>query len=365
MRASPAGSRDSVRVHVIGPLPPPMHGQSMVTQEIAVRLNSAFPDLNVIDTAFPKSARMRSGLLKPLLKAFSHVRPLFLATRVDCVYLSVNANNGMWLTTFLAFIFRLKGARIFLHHHSYSYVRARKGRMVALALAAGESAFHLVLSRTMARDLARTTPEVRNSFVLGNACFVDGSLLSLPEKTSGSGVVLGHLSNLTLEKGIAETIDLAIALQRVDVPVRLIVGGPIVNQSARDHLDRASRALGPQFEYRGPLGGASKLRFFEEISHFVFPTGHIHEAVPLVLFEALAAGAICLSTRQGSVAEQLEGSGAILADTQHSFVNDVAAQLLVSLDHLGASKQSRKAFVEARALAEDQLRTLVAILGRV
>ncbi len=57
--------------------------------------------------------------------------------RMSSCYLAVKADHGMWLTTITAGLARLARAQVFLHHHSYTYIRERKSRMVALVRVAG------------------------------------------------------------------------------------------------------------------------------------------------------------------------------------------------------------------------------------
>jgi glycosyltransferase involved in cell wall biosynthesis len=235
--------------------------------------------------------------------------------------------------------------------------------MVALARAAGPRARHIVLSRSMASDLVAVMPEINEPLIIGNACLVDRELLELPLRANQCDLVLGHLSNLTADKGIAEVVSLASALREANVDVRLIIGGPISDDEARSQLSRATRELGDFFEYRGSLTGEAKLDFFNEITHFVFPTRYVHEAVPLVLYEAMAAGAVCVTTTQGSISEQLEGSPAVLASYATSFVEETLPVLLDESVSAAASQASREAFLAALANAEQQLADFVVLLG--
>lgn len=350
-----APSAREVRLTAIGPLPPPLHGQSAVTGRMVSDLARSFPRMRIANNSVDGS-----GGFARLVHKFRRSTDSCRAVRgADAVYISVNANRGMWLTAMEATLARWAGSRILLHHHSYSYIRERRMRMIALAVAAGPRAHHVVLSHSMAGDLMRSAPEVRRTLVVNNAGFVDQSLLDIPLKEDSADLVLGHLSNLTVEKGVGEVVDLAVALHRTGLPVRLIVGGPIADAESQVHLDRAERELGERFEYRGPLAGDSKIRFYAEISHFVFPSRYKHEAAPLVLYEAMAAGAVCVATRQGSIPEQLEGSPSILADNADSFVAEVLPALSRRAVTSVASAGSRQAFLQALSDFDRQMAAVV------
>ena len=348
----------NIRLTLIGPVPPPINGQSVVMHHMASGLAPHFAQMRIADTSegdSPKWARPFSAMLRSV-NSFRTVRGS------DAVYIAVKAGKGMWLTAAAASLARMTGARVFLHHHSYAYVRERTFRMVALTRAAGSNAHHIVLSQSMADDLAGVMPEIRRILVIGNAGLIDKGLLELPLKADGGQLVLGHLSNLSLDKGIAEVVDLAVALHRADIPIRLVIGGPTSDAASRTHLDRAARELGELFENRGPLTGEAKLNFFGAITHFIFPSRYAHEAVPLVLYEAMAAGAVCVATRQGSISEQLDGSPSLLADGADSFVEKMLPTLAGLSVTSTASQESRHAYLQALSESERQLADFVAVL---
>lgn len=351
--------RAEIRVSLIGPMPPPIDGQSIVMSHMASRLAPHFRRLRVADTTEAASGRWR----RPFVKLGRSASAWRAIPRADAVYIAVKADHGMWLTAVTAGLARLARTEIFLHHHSYTYIRKRRIRMVALARAAGPNAQHIVLSQSMSDDIQAIMPEVRRTLIIGNAVLVDQTLLKMPLKSDADCLVLGHLSNLYLEKGIAEVIDLAIALHTGGTPIRLIVGGPLVEPGVDRHLDRAADQLGERFEYRGPLVGESKHAFFEEVTHFLFPSNYAHESVPLVLYEAMAAGAVCVSTRRGSIPEQMAGGPGILADSKDTFVNDVLPELREARVSTAVSQQSREAYLAALRAANDDLSRFISLLG--
>lgn len=351
----------AVRLTLIGPMPPPVHGQAVVMSRLVTELRPRFPRMRIADTHGGHSPGWASGI-SAIRESMNSLRAIRSS---DAVYIAVKAGKGMWLTTAAAGLARIAGARVLLHHHSYAYIRERKLRMVALTRFAGPRAYHLVLSRSMASDLCSVMPEVQRTLVIGNAVFVDQALLDIPLRAGSAELVLGHLSNLGMDKGLDQVVNLAVGLHKLGLPVKLIIGGPASGDESRQQLDRAADALGDRFEYRGPLNGESKSHFFEDITHFIFPSRYVHEAVPLVLYEAMASGAMCVTTRQGAIPEQLEGSPALLASSAEKFVEEALPTLASAAVSTETSRECRQAYLRALADSERQLSDMVEIIAAV
>lgn len=350
--------RNDLRLTVCGPLPPPVHGQSMVMNRMISVLAPRFPAMRVANIG----GRAPRAFIRPFAQTWRSARWWRSIQDADVVYIAVKAGQGMWLTTAMAGLARLGKARIFLHHHSYIYIRERKFRMSALTRVAGPHAFHIVLSHSMEHDLKRIMPEIQRTIIVGNAGLIDQSLVELPLKPESHELVLGHLSNLSKAKGIREVVDLAIALNLAGCRTRLLVGGPKDDDEAVQQISRAQNDLGELFEYLGQLRGDAKADFFRRITHFVFPSRN--DALPLVLYEALAAGVVCVATRQGSIAEQLRNSPSILAETADSFVAETLPILAKTSVSNSISAECRRAYKDALAECEKQLQAMAEELER-
>jgi glycosyltransferase involved in cell wall biosynthesis len=331
-----------------GPFPPPIHGQSLCTKMLAERLVArGVPltprDLNGVGSHAP--ARLLSKLAR-------HLHLVFAARNASAVYISANSNAGIWLTALAAGLLRLMGKRLFIHHHAYAHVRRRGTGMVALARAAGPDATHIVLGGRMAADLRRNTPEIGRTFVLNNAGLVDTALLDV--QSTASGICLGHLSNLSGEKGVAEVVDLAIRLAEEGTLSRLVLAGPATDEQARSAIARATAALGAAFTYLGPISGQQKQQFFAQISHFVFPTRYRNEASPMVLLEAMAAGIPCIATDIGCIADDIGSDGGLVIPLADDFVAAAASHVMAT-----RGDSARSQFIRLRQAHKDQLAALI------
>src|SRR4051794_38892152 len=103
-------------------MPPPLHGQAVVTRRMVSELAPHFPKMRVANTSEGDAV----WWLRPVIKLWRSAGTWWSCLGSDAVYISVNNGHGMWLTTVAACLTRLTGLRVFLHHHSYAYVRERK-----------------------------------------------------------------------------------------------------------------------------------------------------------------------------------------------------------------------------------------------
>jgi glycosyltransferase involved in cell wall biosynthesis len=219
--------------------------------------------------------------------------------------------------------------------------------MVALARLGGPGATHIVLGETMASQLRMHTPEVASTFVLNNAGLVEESLATLAVRSRGEAIILGHLSNLSADKGLAQTLELASELKRRGQLGRMVVGGPANDDWTRAALANAKDVLGDMLDYRGPLHGVDKVQFFREIDVFVFPTSYRNEASPLVLLEAMSAGIPCLSVAIGCIADDLGGKGGYAFPAEIPFLQaSLAVMDELFANYASYSQSAREQFLE-------------------
>jgi glycosyltransferase involved in cell wall biosynthesis len=206
-------------------------------------------------------------------------------------------------------IFRL---RTYIHHHSFSYV-VEYSKLMSLLLAwSGEDAVHICLCNEMAKSLASRYRRSINSIILSNAAFVDLAA-SKPIATGRDHLVIGLLSNLTSDKGLYEFLEILRTAKDRDLRIRGVLAGPVSTEKDKMILKSSSQELGGYLDYRGPVYGDDKARFFNDIDVFVFFTTYLNEAQPTVLFEAMACGIPVISYDRGCISCQVADAGFVFA----------------------------------------------------
>lgn len=303
-------------VVVIGQLPPPMNGFAYITHMMVAAFRRTHA-VRVVDIAAPagasglgKHARRLARTLRAclsLLRRPSGARPI--------CYIACEGGAGLVYTLLAVATARLCGYRRYLHHHSFAYIDAPRGLMRAVLAAGGDDLTHIFLCSIMRDRFEAAYQRIVHGEILSNAAFVPTDETP-PEPRPDDALVLGHLSNLTGEKGLYLYLDLLRQALAAGFNVRGVLAGPAALAEDQAAIAAAVADLGGRLDYRGPLYGDAKSRFYRDIDVFVFPTQYVNEAQPTVLFEAQAAGCRIISFDRGCISRQLGKDDALVASSE-------------------------------------------------
>jgi glycosyltransferase involved in cell wall biosynthesis len=323
-------SRETSKIIFVGQFPPPVNGLTIITSRLSFALKSAGYDIAVVNTTAPAGQRnllfhiVRMAMIaRALLLIAGHA--IFRGSRI--CYFTAEGGFGLIYSVLIAILAKLLRLRIYIHHHSFSYIVRSQPLMKLLLACSGRNAIHICLSAEMAEQLARCYRRDIQSLVLSNATFVEPpASTSVPAREE---LVIGLLSNLVPDKGLYQFIDILRLANKQAVPIKGVLAGPISQPADRSNLEAAERELGDRLEYRGALYGEEKAKFFADIDVFVFLTTYLNEAQPTVLFEAMAQGIPVISYDRGCISGQV-------ADGGHVFPQDadiIPATLAVLQDY--------------------------------
>jgi len=358
--AAPTGES----VLVIGPMPPPVTGYSVVTEFMIERLKET-ADVETIDISADSLVRdafyhlWRVARVSRALWALAS-RP---ARRGRILYLAVSGGAGVVYDLLLVSVARARAYRIFIHHHAFAYLDRHSRLTAALMSLAGSAATHICLCPTMASRLRERYPQAIRTTVLSNAAFIAPAAAERPPRQGP--IRLGFLSNLTPEKGLDTAIETFRLLRAVGSDVVLTIGGPAPTPEARGLIDRAGIEFGPALDYRGPVYGAAKGRFFGDLDVFLFPTRYANEAEPLVMLEALAAGVPVIATPRGCIADDL-GEGGVIQSAGTEFATAAAALIAEwTGDRARMAALSMSARGRAARLHDDARRELERLIAAI
>ncbi len=268
--------------------------------------------------------------LNKLLRCAWAVTKLALGPRFRgaTLYMPINAGAAMYYNLAAALIARLRGWRTIVHHHVYLYLRAYDWRVRVLDRLLGKRGLHLVLCPDMRRRMielydAETPCAYLPSTIVGS---MDGRASAPTSAENRAPRRLGHISNLTEAKGAVVAIRTFAKLRSEGHDVEMILAGPSTEPAVDRAIEEAQRQFGASFDYRGPVYGEEKTRFFQDIDVLLFPSTFRLEAQPIVLSEAFAFGKPALAIAISCV-PSLIGPAAWHACPKQDFV-EFAARLL-------------------------------------
>jgi glycosyltransferase involved in cell wall biosynthesis len=336
-------------VFFVGPLPPPVHGFSVINGQMLDAMRARGAAVQVFDMA-PRSK------LAPLWQWLAFMGALLRAGRSGrggaALYLPISGGVRQLIDLAFALPAKLLGLRIFVHHHSFAYLNQSPWH-ARWAFAVLRNATHIVLCGSMGHKLAaRYGIAAHNTRVLSNAAFMALAAEPGPAlQADNAQTTLGFLSNITAEKGIFKFFDALDALAAAGVDCRAVIAGP-VDPSIQSAF--AAR-LGATAHVRhiGPVYGEAKGQFFSSIDVLLFPTQYANEAEPVTLWEAMAQGVPVVALQRGCIQGMVPLDAGRVVDQPDDFAAAVV-QEVSALRATPALLQARRvaaknAFATARA----------------
>ena len=176
--------------------------------------------------------------------------------------------------------------------------------MSILVAAAGASATHIFACDVMRDQFGSLYRKAHRTQICSLAMF--GDLAREPRRRNVDrerAFKIGMLSNLTAEKGLRDVLAVVAEAGRRRLPVAGVLAGPVPAKVDREAIGEAQSQGDGRFSYRGPVYGAAKDAFFEEIDAFLLPTRR--ESYGLVIVEALSRGVPAIASARGCIGSYL------------------------------------------------------------
>ncbi len=355
-----AGAVAPRKVLVLGLFPPPIDGQRVITERMFREIAQTTTALRRELDRFP-----RLGLMSKPISAVAAalvMAPARLAG-FSAIYLAPHSGIGLLYSSFLAASSRLFGYMLYVHYHSYRNMRQRSALMALFLRLCGPRAVHIVLAPPMQWGLRRFYTGAKRIEILSNSVFIPP--VERVRNFEGRRIRVGHLSNLSREKGIEYVLECLRRLRARAVEVEFVVAGPATDEETEQLIARASSEFGDYLRYLGPLPQTDVQGYYELIDVFLFPTMYEHEAEPLVVIDAVSVGVPVVATDRGCIAYLLQATGG-RAFASEEFVERAVEQIAAwaaDRDALARTSEStQRRFRELHLAAQEKLS---GILGRI
>lgn len=352
---------------VVGTFPPPPSGLAVATASVADRVERAVGVPVVRRDVGP--GRWRRRWIIALVKAVRVTRAAATVARrrPQATLLSADAGLGLLLQIPLVVVARLMSQRLFVAHHSRA-VSERPGRLVrGLVRAAGQDAIHVFPCDSMSTTFrARLGRDVRCLAVSNGHTLAHLGVSAAPawRARQDRPLVVGHMSNLVVEKGFGSAGRAVAHLVEQGHDVQFLLAGTPSDGPARRELDELRRLLGERLVEVGHVVGSAKTAFLDRIDVFVHVSRHRHECYSIAVWEALAVGVPVVASRVACLNEDaIGGAGVLLAPD--AGVSEIAPAILQCVDPTTVQRRSQLARAAASrdvARADDDLARLVALM---
>jgi len=342
---------------IVGALPPPMNGYALITSKIleGARGRRKVICLDISPGVHKRGARYHFNRIGRVSMSLLRLIPARLSGARE-LYVATESRIGLLYTIALSTMGVILGYRILLHHHVFRYITVKSRFMALLVRITRGRATHIFLCDCMERDFLTLYGKSVASLKLANAAFIAPPLTWHREpKGAGEPLCVGLLGNLTKDKGLYHFLLMAEAANAARVNARFVLAGPAREPRDASAIAALQRRTPGTFEYRGPLYGDDKVRFYRDIDVFAFPTMYENEAQPLVLYEAMAHGCAIIAYDRGCIAEQIGDAGWAI-ESRKDFTAEALERIVGleaergSLDRAGNAAAARLKYEYASAL---------------
>lgn len=325
---------------MIGPLPPPVHGSSMMTQYIkesaAINKDYTLDWVNLstsrsIEEIGKGGVRKYFRMMKSLCKTFW----MLLVNKYDLCYIALTCHgSGFMKDAPFALICKLFGRKLIIHQHNKGMSKdlASPWRKKILKTVYKNTTV-ILLSWKLYPDIEEVIPR-KDVRICPNGIPVEPTLnVPLSYKSLSYRNDIPHilfLSNLIPSKGIYVLLDALNILKTRGYRFVCSFVGAETKEISREvfRQEAVSRGLSGYVKYLGEKYGDEKYGIFTGHDIFVFPTFYAKECFPLALLEAMQAGLPCISTDEGAIPEILDGNGIIVRTRNSRQIADAIENLI-------------------------------------
>lgn len=307
-----------MRILMIGPFPPPIHGMSLANRMLRdglverghqvatlnTRTEISFGNLKNQGRFTPKRL---VGSVSQIIKGI--VRILF-SPSLDVVYITPAQSEWGYLK-YTPFIFSstLRGVRVFIHIHGGYFrtmVDASKGwKRGLIKMSLDRISGAIVLGQSLRYMFEDLVPDGK-IFVCPNA--VEDEIFATKEEIEekirrwekDDTIRIVYLSNLMRSKGILDLLEAVKTLKNEGIKVHLDVAGaiePDVESEVRQYFSELERVV----NYHGVVQGLKKKDLLLRNYIFCLPTYYPNEGQPISILEAMANGCIPFVTTHAGV----------------------------------------------------------------
>jgi glycosyltransferase involved in cell wall biosynthesis len=329
-----------IKILYIVQLPPPLHGASLCNQNVVKSklINSKFIT-EIVSLNFSNSLEemQRNSFFK-----FFKVIPItinliwkLLYFRPSVVYFTLSPiGNAFKRDLLFVTLLKMFRCKIVYHLHGKGINDVKSQFINRLYKYTFKNTNVICLSNLLAKDIqsVKSNAEI---FICANGVDTENLTITSSSEKINRKIKLLFLSNLLPLKGIKLYLEAATKVIVTNSDIEINIAGPFNDKYTEDDLNSfllSHPELARVTKVHGSVKGAKKWNLLNDSDVLVHPT--FNDAFPLVILEAMAAGCLVVSTKQGGIPDILEGKsfGFILNEVTADCLTEKLQYLLKHVD---------------------------------
>jgi glycosyltransferase involved in cell wall biosynthesis len=296
-----------IKVLLIGPISPPITGNSMVNDLVLEKLNEKNNFyLEVINRAFP--VFNESIGVFSFRKVFFYIKQYIESYKIlksDIVYVAIGLTFfGVLKDSPFIILAKLLRKKVVIHVHG-NYLKTQYSRLYGVR----KKVFYYILSRADAGIVSskllkgNLTPFLINEKIFYVPYFVEDDIVNAVSENDvvniNNGLRILFLSNLMKEKGILDLLKALNILNDRDISYKAKIIGGIDNDYKSEIMKYIKN--NNDIEYFDPVRGKEKINAYLWSNVFVLPTYYSMEGQPISLLEAMYTGNLIITTNHAGI----------------------------------------------------------------
>lgn len=304
------------KILFIVPLPPPVHGSSMVSQSIKEssvlneEVEMDFVNLSTSRTMEEIDKRSWALYARKAVRfmgAYAKTLWLLASRRYDLCYLAITCHGvGFLKDAPFVLLCKLFGRKVVIHQHNKGMAKDVDRPIYRWLLPmVYRNTKVLLLSRRLYPDIEKVVK--REQIMICPNGIIDMNINEPSAERHDDVPHILFLSNLIVSKGVLVLLDaLKILKDRGCKFVCDFVGGETKElDGQRFAQEIETRGLDGIAVYHGRKYGKEKDTFLRMAEMFVFPTYYFNECFPLVILEAMMYGLPVITTDEGGIRDEV------------------------------------------------------------
>jgi glycosyltransferase involved in cell wall biosynthesis len=362
------------KLMIIGPLPPPIHGESLAVLNVieSKKVNEIYEVYSVNTNRINVTAAGQfsiSKILKDLNIIMKVIMKAFIMKK-EIVYISISQTRlGLIRDLIIIFICSIRSKKIIAHLHGNNLgnVINEMNRLEKILV---EKVFNRITSGIVLGNNLKDNFKslVQNTDVVANGIDIDYIKEEeiAHKQRDRDYISIVYLSNLIETKGYQELIYAVISLLEKGIKIKLKLAGSVFDQVKFKEVWKKVQHynLESNIQYLGTVEGEHKKRLLLDSDIMVLPTNYPIEGQPLSIIEGMAAGLPIISTSRGSIPDLITNNGILIDSGEKKLIEQALIELINNPEEMKSMAQNSRENFSRKFTLDKYINNILDIISR-